>query len=672
MAQPYHSITTDSHDTAFLHVPSLDDDMLLMEDVWSCLVGNGNEGDGTQDGNSRKESTSSTSHPFPSNASLDLLLSSCNYSSQSNSPAPTSSSSTTASTQDDKLRPLAEFARSFLALSVFHMADIWKITPEGNLANITTVLRQDVNASSPSGSSDWVAIEYLNSIVPVLPGDGCVGKAYSTRLPVWETNNGVNMNLAMIDFHRVQLMSKVGIHSVFSMPVKVTEEDVAVLSFYSMNVIPKNEQFISFMQTTIQTLPNHNADSSNTTDVTTVNVNLPVSKKMKIEADTDLTNAVLSPTTNTTTTASSSSGPMLSQTKSVLTARIFNVYNPITPSNNNNVNNNVSPASNCNNVNITPTVIPTLSNSIAVPTNSNSNGNNCSNSISTGITSDSMLCQTACIGFLPEQTSLDQDNDGNSSKTCRIQGCNEPICSILDTTTSAITTSDSNISAPQENPHATLAMSSASSRKPYTYCLKHNVTPRLCEHDTCNKRAQGNTRFCIAHGGGRRCTYPGCDRGARDKFFCAGHGGGKRCSIPNCGKSAVGGSNMCTGHGGGKRCEHSSGCSKSAQAGTKFCVKHGGGRKCVVQGCEKVARGRTSHCAAHGGGVRCRMDGCNRVAIGRRQLCRAHGQQQQQEQQQQSASFAPIVKNALPDVVVSASNADTSEQTTGASLGFLL
>ena len=29
------------------------------------------------------------------------------------------------------------------------------------------------------------------------------------------------------------------------------------------------------------------------------------------------------------------------------------------------------------------------------------------------------------------------------------------------------------------------------------------------------------TRFCIAHGGGRRCTYLGCDKGARDKFFCA-------------------------------------------------------------------------------------------------------------------------------------------------------
>ena len=38
---------------------------------------------------------------------------------------------------------------------------------------------------------------------------------------------------------------------------------------------------------------------------------------------------------------------------------------------------------------------------------------------------------------------------------------------------------------------------------------------------------KGNTGYCIAHGGGKRCTFPGCVRGARDKYFCAGHGGGK-------------------------------------------------------------------------------------------------------------------------------------------------
>lgn len=128
----------------------------------------------------------------------------------------------------------------------------------------------------------------------------------------------------------------------------------------------------------------------------------------------------------------------------------------------------------------------------------------------------------------------------------------------------------------------------------------------MCEHKGCSKCAQGSTRFCIAHGGGRRCTFPGCDKGARDKFFCAAHGGGKRCKFDGCNKSAVGGSNLCTAHGGGRRCSVE-GCDKSAQSSTKFCVKHGGGKKCSFSGCEKVSRGRTQFCAAV-------SDATNRIA----------------------------------------------------------
>jgi hypothetical protein len=51
---------------------------------------------------------------------------------------------------------------------------------------------------------------------------------------------------------------------------------------------------------------------------------------------------------------------------------------------------------------------------------------------------------------------------------------------------------------------------------------------RKCEYEDCDKCAQGSTKFCIKHGGGRRCTVEGCNKGARDKNFCAGHGGGKR------------------------------------------------------------------------------------------------------------------------------------------------
>lgn len=87
------------------------------------------------------------------------------------------------------------------------------------------------------------------------------------------------------------------------------------------------------------------------------------------------------------------------------------------------------------------------------------------------------------------------------------------------------------------------------------FCWDHWSAARQCQHVGCEKLSQGNTRLCIAHGGGRRCTHPGCNKGARDRFFCAAHGGGKRCSMAGCGKAAVGGSDLCTAHGGGKRCQ---------------------------------------------------------------------------------------------------------------------
>jgi hypothetical protein len=49
----------------------------------------------------------------------------------------------------------------------------------------------------------------------------------------------------------------------------------------------------------------------------------------------------------------------------------------------------------------------------------------------------------------------------------------------------------------------------------------------------------------------------------------------------------VGGSSLCTAHGGGKRCSVP-GCGKSSQSSTNYCVKHGGGKSCKVEGCTKV------------------------------------------------------------------------------------
>mmetsp|Transcript_33406 Transcript_33406/g.48421 ORF Transcript_33406/g.48421 Transcript_33406/m.48421 type:complete len:1032 (-) Transcript_33406:413-3508(-) len=146
---------------------------------------------------------------------------------------------------------------------------------------------------------------------------------------------------------------------------------------------------------------------------------------------------------------------------------------------------------------------------------------------------------------------------------------------------------------------------------------------RKCHADGCMKCAQGATKYCIGHGGGKRCTFAGCDKGARDKLFCAAHGGGKRCSLEGCGKAAVGGSSLCTAHGGGKRCSVPN-CSKSSQSSTSFCVKHGGGKTCKMDNCNKVARGRTDYCAAHGGGTRCVYEACSKLAVSTLKLCRYH------------------------------------------------
>ncbi|CAA6659536.1 unnamed protein product [Spirodela intermedia] len=117
---------------------------------------------------------------------------------------------------------------------------------------------------------------------------------------------------------------------------------------------------------------------------------------------------------------------------------------------------------------------------------------------------------------------------------------------------------------------------------------------------------------CKAHGGGRRCVFEGCTKGAEGSTaLCKAHGGGKRCLFEGggvCPKSVHGGTDYCVAHGGGKRCAHgggrrcrSEGCGKSAQGSTDFCKAHGGGKRCSwATGCEKFARGRSGLCAAHG------------------------------------------------------------------------
>jgi hypothetical protein len=148
---------------------------------------------------------------------------------------------------------------------------------------------------------------------------------------------------------------------------------------------------------------------------------------------------------------------------------------------------------------------------------------------------------------------------------------------------------------------------------------------RLCIEPGCTKNAQGATRKCIAHGGGRRCVVDGCTKSAQGTTpKCKAHGGGRRCVFPNCTKSARGLTSKCKAHGGGRRCG-ADGCNNSAAGSTFRCITHGGGRKCIIDGCTKSAAGSTAKCKAHGGGRRCQIEGCTKSAQGATYKCIAHG-----------------------------------------------
>tara|TARA_Y100000817_G_scaffold204194_1_gene160007 strand:+ start:2900 stop:3529 length:630 start_codon:yes stop_codon:yes gene_type:complete len=58
-----------------------------------------------------------------------------------------------------------------------------------------------------------------------------------------------------------------------------------------------------------------------------------------------------------------------------------------------------------------------------------------------------------------------------------------------------------------------------------------------CEQADCTNRAQSSgsgaaARFCVRHGGGRRCAHAECARAAFGKTrYCVRHGGGHRCQV---------------------------------------------------------------------------------------------------------------------------------------------
>ncbi|POM75713.1 LOW QUALITY PROTEIN: Hypothetical protein PHPALM_7146 [Phytophthora palmivora] len=107
-----------------------------------------------------------------------------------------------------------------------------------------------------------------------------------------------------------------------------------------------------------------------------------------------------------------------------------------------------------------------------------------------------------------------------------------------------------------------------------------------CQVEDCKNLAVSRG-LCVRHGGGSKCTEPGCNKRAKLYQRCFQHGGYKMCTEPGCTKKA-------------KRYGH--------------CWSHGGGHICEMPQCTKVST-QGGFCWAHGGGNRCKHEGCNRRIV---------------------------------------------------------
>ncbi|KAE8991053.1 hypothetical protein PR003_g22463 [Phytophthora rubi] len=152
-----------------------------------------------------------------------------------------------------------------------------------------------------------------------------------------------------------------------------------------------------------------------------------------------------------------------------------------------------------------------------------------------------------------------------------------PIVSMTALCTSS--NSSSNSSVDGEDTQSDLSFTFESESKPKT--RKTHAPP--CQVEDC-KNLSVSRGLCVRHGGGSKCTEPGCNKRAKLCQRCFQHGGYKMCTEPGCTKKA-------------KRYGH--------------CWSHGGGHICEALECTKVST-QGGFCWAHGGGNRCKRDDCNR------------------------------------------------------------
>ncbi|CAI5719492.1 hypothetical protein KXD40_006655 [Peronospora effusa] len=101
--------------------------------------------------------------------------------------------------------------------------------------------------------------------------------------------------------------------------------------------------------------------------------------------------------------------------------------------------------------------------------------------------------------------------------------------------------------------------------------VKRTSNAKLCGIVECKKRAKAGG-FCIAHGGGLRCSEVSCTKHAVSLGLCISHGGGKRCNVEGC-LNASRKNGVCWSHGGKRLCKIE-GCNKGPKSGG-YCWRHG-------------------------------------------------------------------------------------------------
>lgn len=123
---------------------------------------------------------------------------------------------------------------------------------------------------------------------------------------------------------------------------------------------------------------------------------------------------------------------------------------------------------------------------------------------------------------------------------------------------------------PEERKSAVPTLTRSTSEK-----SKRTSNAKLCGMAGCSKRAKAGG-FCIAHGGGLRCSEEGCQKHAVSLGLCISHGGGKRCTVEGC-MNASRKNGVCWSHGGKRLCKLE-GCNKGPKSGG-YCWSHGGKMK---------------------------------------------------------------------------------------------